>query len=465
MDNQQAQIAALVARSRAAGRQIKNYNQQQLFQLAQAVAWAVMQPDRNRQLSQQAVKDTGLGHVADKITKNHRKTLGLLRDVANAKTTGIIKELPEQGITEIARPIGVIATLIPSTNPIATPVNNIINAVACGNSIIVSPSPRGVSVFQRLLSFIHAELSKINAPLDLVLAMPEPPSKVAANMLMQLTDLVIVTGSQNNVRQAYSSGTPAIGVGTGNVTTIVDETADVQQVAQKVALSKTFDNATSCSSENNLICVNEQYSALLHALQQQGGVLLQAQQQQQLLNGLWREGKLNTAIIAKDANSLASYCNIEVPATTRFLIASANAQDIQTRSPLTKERMAPVLSLFEAKDYAQAVDFAEQLLTIQGAGHSLGLHSEDDERARQLAMNLPTCRVIVNQAHCFATGGAFNNGMPFSLSMGCGSWGGNSIADNLHYRHFLNTTRIVRPIPKQEPSVEDLLGDYINEFG
>lgn len=451
-------IEQLLGNARRAQRQIAGYSQRQLRALTQAVAWAVLQPERNRALSEQAVADTGFGNVADKITKNHRKTLGLLRDLQHAKTTGVIAEIPSKGLTEIARPIGVVGALTPSTNPVATPTNKIINALACGNAIIVSPSPKGAAVFDKLLGFIHTELKKTDAPPQLVQAMPQPPSKENNRRMMESVDLVVVTGSQRNVRAAYASGTPAIGVGVGNVTTIIDESAPLEQTALKIQQSKTFDHATSCSSENNAIVVAAIYADCLAALQKQGGQLLDRHMRARLQNALWPDGKLNPQLIGKGCATLCDAAGIESRPDTRFLLVESD--DTGADNPLARERMAPVLTLYKADDFAHAVQLAEVLLRNQGAGHSVGLHSLHDARALTLARQLPACRVIVNQAHCFATGGAFNNGLPFSLSMGCGSWGKNSISDNLNYRHYMNITRVVREIPTQEPSVEALLGDH-----
>ena len=459
-DSLHSQLTSIVAKARIAQKQIAKYNQEDLYRLAKAVAWAVMEPQRNKELSKQAVADTALGNVEDKIIKNHRKTLGLLRDLLRVRTTGVINEMSDIGVTEIARPLGVVAAVTPSTNPIATPVNKIINALCCGNAIIISPSPKGCAVFAKLLNYIHTEFKKIDAPLDLVQAMPSPPSKEGTKLLMQMVDFVVVTGSQNNVREAYRSGTPAVGVGTGNVTTLIDESADIKDAATKISLSKSFDNATSCSCENNLICVASIYEQALSALQHAGGYLLNAQQQHILVDNLWQNGKLNTQLIAQDAVSLANRCGIKINADSKFLIAQCDDDMITQQHPLTKERMSPLLSLYKAKDYVSALAMIEKLLNIQGAGHSIGIHTQHDERAREMGHILPTCRVIVNQAHCFATGGAFNNGLPFSLSMGCGSWGENSIADNLHYKQYLNTTRIVRKIANDEPTLEEIFADY-----
>lgn len=430
---------------------------------ALAAAWAIMEPDRNRTLAELAVSATGLGNVADKITKNHRKTLGLMRDIAQAQTFGILRDDSTTGITEIARPIGLIGAVVPSTNPAATPANNIINALKGGNAIILSPSPKGVAVCEMLLSFIHAEFDKIGEDRDLVSMIPAPGGKARTQRLLELADLAIVTGSQDNVRRAYSSGTPAIGVGAGNVTAIIDETADPDQAAAKIAASKCFDNATSCSSENALVVVDAVYDAMVAALARQGGACVA--ESADLLARLWPGGKLSRAVMAQDADVTVCALGLDgsVPAGTRFIAVETNG--IGTGHPLSGEKLSRVLALYRARDFDAATAITARILAHQGAGHSVGLHSARDDRARHLARTLPTCRVIVNQAHCFATGGSFDNGLPFSLSMGCGSWGGNSIDANLNWRHFIQTTRIARPIPAREPSPEDIFAAYWAEAG
>ena len=462
-ENSKKIIEPIIKKARVAQKIMASYTQSELDEITHAVAWAVMHPERNQELSEMAVADTGLGNVTDKKTKNYRKTLGLLRDLKGKKTTGTINHIPELGITEIARPIGVVGVLVPSTNPIATPVNKIINALKCGNSVIVSPSPKGAGVFSKLLEYIRDQFKLIKVPLDIVQVLPSPPSKVLTLAMIQAVDTVMVTGSQNNVRQAYSSGIPAIGVGTGNVTTIIDETADIAAAAHKIKLSKTFDNATSCSSENNAVCVGENYKNFLKNLENENGYLLSLDESRTLHNNLWCEGKLNTQYIAKKATKIAELCGIKVPSQTQFLIVEMD--NIASDNLFTRERISPILSLYKAKNFEIAKKMAEQLLTIQGAGHSVGIHTTKDERAVELGCSLPTCRVIVNQAHCFATGGAFNNGLPFSLSMGCGSWGGNSIDENLHYKHYLNITKIVREIPNNEPTLDSILGQYKKKYG
>ena len=454
-----ALVDSVIARARKAQMAFEATGSQERYdQAAQAVGWAIMEPTRNRALAQLAVQTTGLGNVDDKITKNHRKTLGLLRDIADAKTYGIISDDPATGVTEIARPIGVVGAVVPSTNPAATPANNIINALKSGNAIVLSPSPKGVASCALLLDYIHAEFDKLGFDRDLVQMLPAPGSKAKTQRMLETTDLVVVTGSQNNVRRAYTCGTPAIGVGAGNVTVIVDETANLAEAATKITASKTFDNATSCSSENALVVVDEIYDAFVQAMAQEGGALVA--DEAPIIAKLWPDGHLNRAVIAQDADKMLEALDMvgKVPPTTKFL--AVETFGIGADHPLSGEKLSRVVALYRARDFADAKAIASRILTHQGAGHSIGLHSSLDARALELGREVPTCRVIVNQAHCFATGGSFNNGLPFSLSMGCGSWGGNSIDGNLNWRHFLQTTKVAREIPPREPELKEIFANY-----
>ncbi|MDP0926086.1 aldehyde dehydrogenase family protein [Paracoccus onubensis] len=459
-------VDSMMARARAAQAGYEAGGSQQRYdRAAQAAGWAIMEPGRNRQLAELAVQTTGLGNVADKIIKNHRKTLGLMRDIREAQTFGILSDDPATGIIEIARPIGVIGAVVPSTNPAATPANNVINALKCGNAIILSPSPKGVACCELLLEFIHAEFDRIGEDKRLVQMLPAPGSKAKTQRLLETADLVVVTGSQDNVRRAYESGTPAIGVGAGNVAVIVDETAELASAAGKIAASKTFDNATSCSSENALIVPDSVFDEFRAALEAEGGAVIPPSEEQEIVSQLWPDGHLNREIIASDADVLLEKLGLSdrLPASTRFI--AVETAGIGPDHPLSGEKLSRVAALYRARDFEDAVDIAHRILAHQGTGHSIGLHTQDDERAISMGQSLPVCRVIVNQAHCFATGGAFDNGLPFSLSMGCGSWGGNSIDSNLHWRNFMQRTRIVRQIPSREPTVEEIFGEYWAEAG
>jgi len=459
-----AELDTIIARARAAQKRYEADGSQARYdRAAQAVAWAIMEPARNRELAELAVRTTGLGNVADKITKNHRKTLGLMRDIKGVTTFGVIKDDVDTGITEIARPVGVIGAIVPSTNPAATPANNIINALKCGNAIVVAPSPKGVASCERLLEFIHAEFAKIGEDPDLVQMIPAPGSKEKTQRLMETCDKVIATGSQNNVHRAQTCGTPAVAVGAGNVTVIVDETANLADAAENIRASKTFDNATSCSSENAVVVVDAVYDAFVVAMAQAGGALVE--DEQTIVSRLWPDGHLNREVIAQDAPDMIKALGLEgqVPEGTEYIAVPTSG--IGPSHPLSGEKLSRVLALYRASDFDAAVATTCDIQLHQGAGHSVGLHTSDQDRVMQLATSIPTSRVIVNQAHTFATGGAFNNGMQFSLSMGCGAWGGNAIDENLHWKHFMQTTKIVREIPPREPSLDDIFADYWQEAG
>ena len=459
-------VDELIERARLAQAKFENGADQVRYdKAALAAAWALMEPARNEELATLAVETTGLGNVKDKITKNHRKTLGVLRDIKHSKTHGVIRDDPSTGITEIARPIGVVGAVVPSTNPVATPANNVVNALKCGNAIILSPSPKGVAACERLIGYIYAEFDKVGIDNDLVQMIPAPVSKDKAQRLMEMADLLVVTGSQNNVHRAYSSGTPAIGVGAGNVTVIVDETANLEDAAQKITASKTFDNATSCSSENVLVVVDEIYDAFLDEAHKAGGRMLVGEQGEKLKQALFAGGGLNRQMLAQDIDKVINVAELDVSdnQSARFLMIEG--QGIGPDYPESGEKLSLVATVYRAKDFADAKQIASRVLSHQGAGHSIGIHTSDESRPLEMGYDMPTCRVIVNQAHCFATGGSFDNGMPFSLSMGCGSWGGNSIDENFNHKHLMNITKIVRTIPANEPSLEDVFGNYWAQAG
>ncbi|MBM4220309.1 MAG: aldehyde dehydrogenase family protein, partial [Gammaproteobacteria bacterium] len=359
-------VAGLVRRARDAQRQFARWPQARVDEAALACGWAIMKPQNNRVLAEMAVRDSGLGNVEDKIQKNHRKTLGLLRDIAGVKTVGVLAEVPEKGITEIARPVGVVAAITPSTNPGATPANQIINAIKCGNAIILAPSPKGSSTGEKLLEFVHAELAKVGAPAGLVQILPAPVTKAATLELMRQADLVAATGSQANIRAAYSSGKPAIGVGMGNVVSIVDASAELADAARKIALSKTFDNATSCSSENSVVILAPVYDAMLAELAKAGGVMLGDTDKARLQKLMFRDDKLAPAATAQAAPRLASLAGVENAAAkaARFLMVEESG--VGPGCPFSGEKLSPVLAVYRAAGFDQAFALTRRIYDYQG---------------------------------------------------------------------------------------------------
>ena len=458
-------IDKLVARARAAQKIANDYDQERVDQLVAAAGWAIIEPARNRELAELAVADTGIGNVDDKIRKNHRKTLGLLRDLQRARSVGVIAQDLARGLVEIARPVGVVAAITPSTNPAATPANKIINALKGRNAIIVAPSPKGWSTCARLIEFIHQQFDRIDAPHDLVQLLPSPVTKESTYELIRQADLVVATGSQANVRAAYASGTPAFGVGAGNVAAIIDETADLAAAADMIVRSKTFDNATSCSSENSVVLIDAIYAPALDALKSHGALLLPADGKARLQQTMWRDGKLSARVIGQSATVIAERAGLAAVVAQKPKVLMIEEKGVGPEYPFSGEKLSPVLTVYRARDFDHAMQIVERIYAFIGAGHSVGLHTTRTDRAVVLGQRLPVSRVIVNQVHCVATGGSFDNGLPFSLSMGCGTWGRNNFSDNMNYRHYLNITRVSTTIAERVPSEEEIFGAYFARHG
>ncbi len=458
-------IAELVADARAAMAAFADAGQDAVDDAVTALAWAIYKPERARELAEVAVRDTGLGNVEDKVVKNRRKTFGTLRDLLreSARTVGVIEDLPDRGLVKYAKPVGVVVAVCPSTNPAATPVNKAMLAVKGRNAIILAPSPAGRSATSRIAGMMRDELARAGHPEDLVQVLPQV-SKALTQKLMNAADLIVVTGSQDNVRRAYSSGKPAIGVGLGNAPVIIDETADVEAAAVKIRLSKTFDNATSCSSENAVVIVDSVYDAAIAALEAEGGYLAGPEEKRKIRDSLWADGKLNRHMIAKDPDVFAEMADLpEASRKARFFLVEENGTGRD--HPFSGEKLSLALAVYRARDFGHAIGTVREILAYQGAGHSCGLHSTSEENMRRLAEELDVVRVLVNQAHAIGNGGAFDNGLNFTLSMGCGTWGGNSITENLNYRNFINVTHLSTVIPDETPTEKELFGAYFTRHG
>ena len=459
-----AVVETLVRRGRAAMDAFADADQERVDEAVTALAWALYKPEHAEALARMAVEDTGIGNAPDKVIKNQRKTFGTLRDLLRARSVGVIEELPERGLVKYAKPVGVVGAVTPSTNPAATPVNKAMMALKGRNAIVIAPSPAGLATTTRTVELMRAELEKIGAPADLVQVLPPPVDKASTRALMAACDLVVVTGSQNNVREAYRSGTPAIGVGAGNVPVIIDASAKLDEAADRIMRSKRFDNATSCSSENSVVILDEVYEEAIAALERAGGHLASPAEKEAIRDTLWENGKLNRAVIAKDAGVFAAASGLGGRAIeARFFMVEETG--VGPDHPFSDEKLALVLTVYRAADFDDAVARVREILEFKGKGHSVGIHTEETAHARRLAEELDTARVLVNMAHTFGNGGGFDSGLNFTLSMGCGTWQGNSISENLNYRHFLNITHLAVPIPEDRPSEEALFGAHWEKYG
>lgn len=457
-------ISEVVARARTAQRSFGTASQEQTDDAVRALAWSIYEPARARTLAELAVKDTGLGNVADKIIKKQRKTFGTLRDLLRVRSVGIIEEDKALGIIKYAKPMGVICAVTPSTNPGATPVNKAMMAIKGRNAVIIAPSPLGYATTKLTVDYMRAELERIGAPADLVQILPPPITKEATDELMKQVELVVVTGSQDNVRRAYSSGTPAIGVGAGNVPVIIERTANLDDAAAKICASKIFDNSTSCSSENALVIEDAVYDSAVAALERAGGYLCSPSEKESVEKALWVSGKLNRNLIAKGPEVLATAFGL-APSATSAKFFMVEETKVGKTAPFSGEKLSLVLTVYRAEDFTACKERVREILNHQGKGHSCGIHTSNPRLGRELAADLEVARVLVNFAHTFGNGGGFDSGLNFTLSMGCGSWQKNSISENLSYKHFLNITHLVTPIAPDKPSEEALFGPLWTKIG
>ncbi|MGB7298743.1 MAG: aldehyde dehydrogenase family protein [Burkholderiaceae bacterium] len=461
---EQAAIAATIERARAAMAAFDNHDQARVDEAVTALAWSVYKPENAEMLARLAVEDTGLGNVESKIIKNTRKTFGTLRDLMRVKTVGVIAQEPNRGLVTYGKPVGVVGAVCPSTNPAATPVNKAMMAVKGGNAVIIAPSPAGYHTTKKTVELMRAELAKAGHPEDLVQILPSPVSKEMTQQLMNQCDLVVVTGSQNNVKRAMQSGTVAIGVGAGNVPVIIDSTADLDDAAVKITESKIFDNATSCSSENAVVILDDIYDDAIAALQRAGAYRCSPREKDNVAKTLWQGGNLNRHVIAKDADVSAEILGLDEPAKSAkyFLVEEGN---VGGKHSFADEKLSLVLTVYRAKDFNDAKRIVREVLNVTGKGHSTGIHTRDMAHAAQLADETDVVRVLVNQAHTFGNGGSFNNSLPFTLSMGGGTWAGNTISDNLNWSHFINKTFLVTTIAEDKPSEDALFGSHWDKFG
>ncbi len=461
------QITQLIEKARIAQEQVANYTQEQIDDAVLSLGWEVYKDDNITELAKAAVAETGMGKVEDKFKKHKGKVLGVLKDIKGAKSVGIIEEDEAKGIVKYAKPVGVVGALCPVTNPTATPASNAVSIVKGRNAVIFAPHPRSKKCSKMAVDYMRAGLKKVGAPEDLIQIIEEP-SIESTNQLMKEVDLVLATGGGAMVKAAYSSGTPAYGVGPGNSVQIIAEDADPVDAMKKVALSKTFDNATSCSSENSIIVHESVYDACIKVLKEENGVLLSADDKQVLKKWMWIVNKkgyesLNPAIVAKSATVIAEDAGLTVDGNTTMLMVEGQLPVEEDR--FSEEKLCPVLTIWKYATFDEAVDILVRLTTVSGTGHSCGIHTNTDAYIDRLGREMKSSRIMVNQPQAPANGGNFFNGMPSTTTLGCGTWGGNITTENIYYKHFLNLTWVSRLIPTVKPTDDEMWGDFFNKYG
>jgi len=457
------EVAELIARSRAAQAQIESATQEQVDRWIRGMVWAVCKPGVAEEIAQHTVDETQLGNYKGKFLKISVKTRAALMDIIDDKSVGIIEEDKVRNIIKIAKPVGVIGALSPSTNPEATPVIKAISAVKGRNSIIIAPHPRAKITNKLICDLMRAALVKMGAPADLVIPI-ETPSVEKTNEVMRQCDRVLATGGGPMVKAAYSSGTPALGVGVGNAVITVDDTADLDDAAEKILISKTLDYAASCSSDNSVILLDAIYDTMLAKLKAKGGFVVEGDTKTKLQNAIWEDGEhINAKVVAQSAQFIADYAGFAVPEDTAFFIVPETGYGADHK--FSGEKMTVTMALYRAKDIDDAVRLTNAIQGYQGQGHSCGIYSTSDENIMKLAMGTKTSRVMVNQPQAPSNSGNLWNGMRQTFSLGCGSWGGNATNNNITWRDLINETWVSKPLatPKTIPSDEVLFGKEIME--
>ncbi len=462
-------VAQLVAKARAAQEIANDFSQEDVDLLTGAVAYALTKPEVALKFGEMLVEESGMGIPADKQAKMYGKVKGSYFQMKDKKSVGLIDVDEKMGMETYARPMGVIGAIIPVTNGEATPVVKSLMALKTRNAVILAPHPKARKTNLEVTAMIRATIEKLGYPADLVQAIePEYVSVETSQELMAQVDFILATGGTPMVRQAYSSGNPAIGVGTGNVVSIVDGTTDLDEVAAMIVKSKAFDHATSCSTENNIIVLEECYDKWVAAMEKAGAVLVKegTPEKERLLKTLWpnspADHQLNRQIVAQPATVIAAAAEIDVPEGTKMLMAEENG-GYGNEFPFTGEKLSPVSGIRKAKDFDDAMDKMLKILDYQGKGHSCGIHTSIKDRVTKLGEIIPVCKVCVNQPQSLTNSGSWTCGFPISMTLGCGTWGHNSISHNATYKDLLNFTYVSRPIPSFQPSDEDLFDAAVRE--
>jgi len=458
-EEEKASARDLLTRARAAAAAVAHYDQATVDRLCRAVAWATANEQTFGRLTRMSVDESGMGS-AEGVPARRWKILGILRDALRTKSVGIIEELPEKGIVKYAKPVGVIAGLLPVTNPLVTMVNMAINAIKCRDAVIFSPHPMSRKTAVEVARVIRAALKKQCAPEDLILTL-EKPSIPLAQELMSMCDLTIATGGTAMVKAAYSSGKPAFGVGAGNATVVVDETADIAEAAMNTRISKTQNHGSGCSCDGNLLVEVSVYERFLDALQKEGGYLASEEEKSKLEPVMWdAEGHRTLDTVARAASVIAGKAGFTLPEGKSFIIVKEDQIGRQHR--FSGEKLSPVLAMFKYSGFDNLLAMVSQIFEVGGKGHSVGIASFDDDHIHRLASMAPVSRIMVRQPNARGNAGSFTNGMPQTASLGCGTWGGNITSENISVKHYMNTTWVSRPIPEDKPGEQELLGEFYN---
>lgn len=437
--SEQSYIDGLIEKARKAQAELEGYSQEQVDALVRAMGKVIY--DNAQILAEEAVEESGYGRVDSKIVKLQRCTLAAWHYMHDKKSVGMIDYDPAEKLATFAKPVGIVAALVPTTNPVSTTASNGMSIIKCRNAMIVSPHPRTKKVTKHGVDLMNAELSKLGAPENLIQII-EAPSMDATQELMKKVDVIVATGGAAMVKSAYSSGRPSYGVGPGNVQVVVaPDYTDYDKLAANVIGSRAYDNGMPCTGEQAIHLPKEVLDTVLKAFEAKGCYVLPEEKAKLLPGILFKEnGMTDPTHVGMRPYKLAALLGLEIPEDTQLLLFKSLG--MTRENPLRREKLCPVVQFFPYDTYEEGIDNAKSNLLWEGQGHTSVVYTNDEAKAEYAGETLPVSRLLVNQPAGAASGGNFINGLHPTMSLGCGSWGNNSISDNLTYRHMMNTTKL-----------------------
>jgi sulfoacetaldehyde dehydrogenase len=457
-------IAGLVENARNVQQVVGAWSQEKVDEAVLAVAWHAFNDEAAHRLSRLAVQETGLGAIEDTYARHRQRILGVLRDLDGVNTVGLIECCPERGLRKIAKPVGVIAVMAPATASVAAVVVNALAMLKTRNAVVFCPNPRAKNTVAATVDVLRNALDQVGAPRDIFQCVAGP-SRERATELMTAVDLVVATGGTETVKRAYLSGTPAYGAGVGNSVVLVDETADLAKAAQLIIAGKCFDNGTSCSSESSLVVAGSIYDALIAKLENNGAYLCDAVDARRLRTTAWPDGRsLSRKVVGQSAEKIARAAGIRVPVGTRVLMIAGDSA--LGEDPVSGEKLSPILGLWKYDEQLDAgIELVRRLTSVSGRGHSCGIYSRSRDHIDRLGAIVNVGRIMVNQSTGFGNTGSFDNGLPVTVVLSCGTWGGSTTSENINWRHFLNYTWISEPIVREHPDPNMLFSRHWANYG
>lgn len=446
-------VMEMIEKGRIAQKIFEAFTQEQVDACVRACAKAIN--DNYVELANLDNEETKMGNLSDKLVKTGQRPKALWWHMKNAKSRGIINRIEEKGLIEIAKPIGVIGCISPVTSPVVTPLHNTMCALKCGNAIIISPHPSAKRTGKRTVELMTAAIKALGAPDNLIQIVEEPTVEFSKE-IMENCDVSISTGGPGLVKTAYSSGKPAYGVGAGNCQCLIDRGMDIDFVADKVVHSKMVENGIPCGGEQYAHCPKEEFDDIVEAFKRNGAYYIDDPKQvDSIRNTIFPGGELNKELVGKLPHVIAKAAGIEIPEETRLLAVKVEKYGYD--EDLAKEKLFPVIAMRPYETWEEAVKIAEANLDVMGKGHSTMIHSNSQEHIEYAALNISVCRFGINQSSSKCVGGTLTNGLAPTGTVGCGSWGNNSISENLDYKHLMNVSRIVYELdPSVAPTDEEI---------